>query len=143
MVKKQKWTKRHKGDERLVIGYSLRAPIDARFAATRSSRHPLRIHHTCNGWELEWRIEHENGDWLCLNARWRDRGSRVYIELGIQGSKSTPSSKSHELPRIESSRLVHEPICFYPDFKFNVQNALRVDSSSSKSILISSNMILK
>ncbi|MED6145469.1 hypothetical protein PIB30_025613 [Stylosanthes scabra] len=60
-----------------------------------------------------------------------------------QGSESTPSSRFHELPRIESSRLVHEPIRFYSDFKFNVQNALRVDSSSSESILKSNNLFLK
>ncbi|MED6149710.1 hypothetical protein PIB30_065129, partial [Stylosanthes scabra] len=54
------------------------------------------------------------------------------------GPESTLSSKSHEISRIESSRLVHEPIRFYPDFKSNVRNALRVDSSSSESILVSS-----
>ncbi|MED6133154.1 hypothetical protein PIB30_025968 [Stylosanthes scabra] len=27
------------------------APINARFAATRSSRHPLHVHHTCN-WQV-------------------------------------------------------------------------------------------
>ncbi|MED6161622.1 hypothetical protein PIB30_062544 [Stylosanthes scabra] len=62
------------------------------------------------------------------------RKSRVSIELGVQGSESTPSSKFHKLPRIESSRLVHEPIHFHSDSKFNVQNALRIDSSSSESI---------
>ncbi|MED6132590.1 hypothetical protein PIB30_020417 [Stylosanthes scabra] len=38
--------------------------------------------------------------------------------------------------RIESIRLVHEPIRFHSDFKFNVQNALKIDSSSSESILM-------
>ncbi|MED6195742.1 hypothetical protein PIB30_040921 [Stylosanthes scabra] len=41
----------------------------------------------------------------CLGARWRDQGSRVCIELGVQGLKSTPHSKFHEPPRNESIRL--------------------------------------
>ncbi|MED6168413.1 hypothetical protein PIB30_011302 [Stylosanthes scabra] len=58
------------------------------------------------------------------------RKSRVYIELGVQGPESNPSSKSHELSRIESSRLVHESIRSYPDFKFNVRKALRAYEGS-------------
>ncbi|MED6206610.1 hypothetical protein PIB30_028472 [Stylosanthes scabra] len=69
--------------------------------------------------------------------------SRVSIELGVQGFESTPHSKFHELPRIESIRLVIEPIRFHPVFKFNVQNALRIDSSSSESILKRRNMVSK
>ncbi|MED6171540.1 hypothetical protein PIB30_041603 [Stylosanthes scabra] len=84
------------------------------------------------------------------------RKSRVSIELGVQrlkdfkdlplesirqGFESTPRSKLHELPRIESIRLVTEPIRFHPVFKFNVQNALRIDSSSSESILKRMNMV--
>ncbi|MED6187406.1 hypothetical protein PIB30_076128 [Stylosanthes scabra] len=48
--------------------------------------------------------------------------------------ESTPSSKPYELFRIESSRLVPEPIHFHPDFTFNVRKALRVDSSTSELI---------
>ncbi|MED6157905.1 hypothetical protein PIB30_027835 [Stylosanthes scabra] len=71
------------------------------------------------------------------------RKSRVSIELGVQGSESTPSSRFHKLPRIESSQLVPEPIRFHIDFQFNVQNALKVDSFSSESIPMSNNVILK
>ncbi|MED6213464.1 hypothetical protein PIB30_093649, partial [Stylosanthes scabra] len=76
----------------------------------------------------------ENGRMIlgCSMAR---RKSRVSIELGVQDFESTPPSKFHKLPRIESIQLVTEPILFHPDFKFNVQNALRIDSSSSESIL--------
>ncbi|MED6134730.1 hypothetical protein PIB30_039732 [Stylosanthes scabra] len=73
---------------------------------------------------------------LCLDARWCDQESRVHIEFGVQGSESTLCSRFHKLPRIKSSRLVPEPIRFHSDFKFNVQNALRIDSSSSESILM-------
>ncbi|MED6160524.1 hypothetical protein PIB30_052185 [Stylosanthes scabra] len=71
------------------------------------------------------------------------RKSRVSIELGVQGSESTPSSRFHKLPRIESSRLTPEPIRFHTGFQFNVQNALRIDSYSSESILMSYNVILR
>ncbi|MED6132407.1 hypothetical protein PIB30_018607 [Stylosanthes scabra] len=71
------------------------------------------------------------------------RESHVCIELGVQDPESTPSSKPYELFRIESSRLVPEPIHFHPDFTFNVRKALRVDSSSSESIPKSSNLFLK
>ncbi|MED6181309.1 hypothetical protein PIB30_018248 [Stylosanthes scabra] len=60
-----------------------------------------------------------------------DRNERIENDLG---SESTLSSRFHKLPRIESSRLVPEPIRFHTDFKFNVQKALRIDSSSSESI---------
>ncbi|MED6113949.1 hypothetical protein PIB30_075564, partial [Stylosanthes scabra] len=142
------------------------APIDARFAATRSSCHPPYVHLTCNAWynlELgdrcpqawvslmvvdgELVVDVVDGskdvERLCLDARWCNQESRVHIELGVQGSESTPSSRFHKLPGIESSRLVHEPIRFYSDFKFNVQNTLRVDSSSSESIPMSDEVILK
>ncbi|MED6118439.1 hypothetical protein PIB30_002692 [Stylosanthes scabra] len=85
-----------------------RAPIDTRFAATRSSCRPLSIYLTCKPWYVlelgdrcpqawvspevkvwrwKWTIEHANGDGLCLDARWRDQGSRVCIELGVQVSR--------------------------------------------------------
>ncbi|MED6173135.1 hypothetical protein PIB30_056441 [Stylosanthes scabra] len=69
------------------------------------------------------------------------RKSRVSIELGVQDfekwspesiwrdSESTPSSRFHKLPKIESIRLVPEPIRFHTDFHFDVQNALRIDSN--------------
>ncbi|MED6186770.1 hypothetical protein PIB30_069906 [Stylosanthes scabra] len=57
------------------------------------------------------------------------------------GIESTPHSKFHEPPSIESIRWVTEPIRFHPVFKFNVQNALRIDSSSSESILKRRNMV--
>ncbi|MED6111657.1 hypothetical protein PIB30_054307 [Stylosanthes scabra] len=63
------------------------------------------------------------------------RKSRARIELGVQGFESTPHPKFPKLPRIESTLLVIESIRFHPVFKFNVQNALRIDSSSSESIL--------
>ncbi|MED6207872.1 hypothetical protein PIB30_039600 [Stylosanthes scabra] len=134
----------------------IKAPIDARFAAMRRSCRPLSIYHTCNVWYVlelgdrcpqawvspevkvwrwKWMIEHEKGDGLCLDARWRDQGSRVCIVLGVQGLESTPHSKFHEPPKIESIRRITEPIRFHPVFKFNVQNALKIDSSSSESIL--------
>ncbi|MED6187736.1 hypothetical protein PIB30_079284, partial [Stylosanthes scabra] len=122
-------------------------------------------------WRWKWMIAHESGDEWCLDARWRDRGSRVCIELGVQiesirlwsesiricteaktpqlkpirgcGFESTSHSKFHELPRIESIRWVTEPIRFHPVFKFNVQNALRIDSSSSESILKKRDMVFK
>ncbi|MED6198664.1 hypothetical protein PIB30_068646 [Stylosanthes scabra] len=53
----------------------------------------------------------------------------------IEGSESTPSSRFNKLPRIELIHLVTEPIRFHSYFKFNVQNALRIDYSSSESIL--------
>ncbi|MED6181011.1 hypothetical protein PIB30_015483 [Stylosanthes scabra] len=59
------------------------------------------------------------------------------------GSESTPSSRFHKLPRIESIQLIPEPIRFYPDFKINVQNALRIHSPSSESIPKSRNVVLK
>ncbi|MED6120310.1 hypothetical protein PIB30_019633 [Stylosanthes scabra] len=59
------------------------------------------------------------------------RGGEMMERNEIEkGSESTPSSKFHKLPRTESIRLVSEPIRFYPDFKINVQNALRIDSQS-------------
>ncbi|MED6196191.1 hypothetical protein PIB30_045083 [Stylosanthes scabra] len=45
--------------------------------------------------------------------------------------------------RIESIRWITEPIRFHPVFKFNVHNALRIDSSSSESILKRRNMVSK
>ncbi|MED6158129.1 hypothetical protein PIB30_029926 [Stylosanthes scabra] len=57
--------------------------------------------------------------------------------------ESTPSSRFHKLPRIESIQLVPEPIRFYPDFKINIQNALIIDSPSSESIPKSRNVVLK
>ncbi|MED6200330.1 hypothetical protein PIB30_084023 [Stylosanthes scabra] len=46
----------------------------------RSSCHPLFIYYTCKPWVTEVK---DNGK-RCLDARWRDQGSRVYIELGVQ-----------------------------------------------------------
>ncbi|MED6165406.1 hypothetical protein PIB30_099248, partial [Stylosanthes scabra] len=57
--------------------------------------------------------------------------------------ESTPLPRFHKLPKIESIRLVPEPIRFHTDFHFNVSNALRIDSSSSESIPLSKNVILK
>ncbi|MED6212874.1 hypothetical protein PIB30_087604 [Stylosanthes scabra] len=56
----------------------------------------------------------ENGR-MVLGCSMARRKSRVSIELGIQGFESTPRSKFHELPRIESIRLVTEPIRFHPN----------------------------
>ncbi|MED6175312.1 hypothetical protein PIB30_077162 [Stylosanthes scabra] len=78
---------------------------------------------------------------LVLGYSMARRKSRVSIELGIQGFESTLHSKFHELPRIKSIRWVTEPIRFHPVFKFNVQNALRIDSSSSESILKRRNVV--
>ncbi|MED6182575.1 hypothetical protein PIB30_029708 [Stylosanthes scabra] len=80
---------------------------------------------------------------LSLASRDFRRGKCFKEVILKRGFESTPSSRFHELPRMESSRLVHEPIRFYSDFKFNVQNTLRVDSSSSESILKSNNLFLK
>ncbi|MED6128352.1 hypothetical protein PIB30_096892 [Stylosanthes scabra] len=77
-----------------------------------------------------------------LKSRLRDF-KNLPLESIRQGFESTPRSKFHELPRIESIRLVTEPIRFHPTFKFNVQNALRIDSSSSESILHRRNMVSK
>ncbi|MED6210557.1 hypothetical protein PIB30_065192 [Stylosanthes scabra] len=65
------------------------------------------------------------------------------LESIRQGLESTPCSKFHEPPKIESIRRITEPIRFHPVFKFNVQNALRIDSSSSESIPMRKNMISK
>ncbi|MED6194907.1 hypothetical protein PIB30_032935 [Stylosanthes scabra] len=91
----------------------------------------------------------------CLDARWRE-GNRVlalslasrwepYGWIGpegryderndVEGLESTPHSKFHEPPKIESIRRITEPIRFHPVFKNNVQNARRIDSPSSESIL--------
>ncbi|MED6111876.1 hypothetical protein PIB30_056361 [Stylosanthes scabra] len=80
---------------------------------------------------------------LVLGCSMARRKSRVSIELGVQGLESTPPSKFHEPPKIESVRWITEPIRFHPVFKFNVQNALRINSSSSESILKRRNMISK
>ncbi|MED6162590.1 hypothetical protein PIB30_071916 [Stylosanthes scabra] len=80
---------------------------------------------------------------LVLGCSMARRKSRVSIKLGIQGFESTLHSKFHDLPRIESIRLVTEPIRFLPVFKFNLQNALRIDSSSSESILKRRNLVFK
>ncbi|MED6133149.1 hypothetical protein PIB30_025784 [Stylosanthes scabra] len=61
----------------------------------------------------------------CSMAR---RKSRVSIELGVQ---------------IKSIRLAPEPIRLHIDFQFNVQNALRIVSSSSESIPKSNDVILR
>ncbi|MED6222032.1 hypothetical protein PIB30_060589 [Stylosanthes scabra] len=62
--------------------------------------------------------------------------SRCMLEIDEnKGLESTPPSKFHEPPKIESIRRITEPIRFHPVFKFNVQNALRIDSSSSETIL--------
>ncbi|MED6126044.1 hypothetical protein PIB30_074598 [Stylosanthes scabra] len=77
---------------------------------------------------------------LVLGCSMERRKSRASIELGVQGFESTPPSKFHERPRIESIRLVTESIRSCPVFKFNVQSALGIDSSSSESILKGMNM---
>ncbi|MED6180339.1 hypothetical protein PIB30_009407 [Stylosanthes scabra] len=69
--------------------------------------------------------------------------SNLPIESIRQSLESTPHSKFHEPPKIESIRWVIEPIRFHPVFKFNVQNAFRIDFSSSESILMRRNMISK
>ncbi|MED6200453.1 hypothetical protein PIB30_085267 [Stylosanthes scabra] len=63
--------------------------------------------------------------------------------MSMHGFESTPSSRFHKLPRIELIRLVTEPIRFHSDFKFNVQNALKIDFSSSKSILMRMILVFK
>ncbi|MED6149195.1 hypothetical protein PIB30_060149 [Stylosanthes scabra] len=50
----------------------------------------------------------------------------------VMGLESTPHSKFYEPPIIESIRWVTELIRFHPVFKFNVQNALRIDSNDKK-----------
>ncbi|MED6180948.1 hypothetical protein PIB30_014730 [Stylosanthes scabra] len=86
-------------------------------------------------WRLKGVTKDKSNGKLVLGYSMARRKSRVSIELSVQGFESTPHSKFHELPRIESIRLVTEPIRFHPIFKFNIQNALRIDSSSSESIL--------
>ncbi|MED6209618.1 hypothetical protein PIB30_056509 [Stylosanthes scabra] len=108
-------------------------------------------------WRLKRVTKVKSNGKLVLGYSMARRKSRVSIELGVQnrlqsrglqssrfkGFESTPHSKFHELPRIESIRLVAEPIRFHPIFKFNVQNALRIDSSSSESILKRRNLVFK
>ncbi|MED6157006.1 hypothetical protein PIB30_019491 [Stylosanthes scabra] len=96
--------------------FLFRAPIDARFVAMRSSCRPLYVHLTCiawytlelgdrcpqawvspmlgnlGNWRWMWLVESKDYERLCLDARWRDQGSRVCIELGVQ--IDSPSSES-------------------------------------------------
>ncbi|MED6187306.1 hypothetical protein PIB30_075171, partial [Stylosanthes scabra] len=60
--------------------------------------------------------------------------------MNMHGLESTPHSKFHELPKIESIRWITEPIRFHPVFKLIAQNALIINSSSSESILKRRNM---
>ncbi|MED6188550.1 hypothetical protein PIB30_087030 [Stylosanthes scabra] len=103
-----------------------------------------------------------NCAWM-LDGATKDRvyglslASRVYMRwepyewIGPEGRdderndvfESTPPSRFHKLLRIESIRLVTEPIRFHSDFKFNVQNALKIDSPSSESILKRRNFVFK
>ncbi|MED6134357.1 hypothetical protein PIB30_036309 [Stylosanthes scabra] len=76
---------------------------------------------------------------LSLASRY---GFSFKLTLFKLGPESTLSSKSYELSRIESSRLVPELIRFHTDFKLNVRKAFRVDSFSSESILKSINLII-
>ncbi|MED6162710.1 hypothetical protein PIB30_073148 [Stylosanthes scabra] len=161
---------------RLTHGLRLREALVALFPS---------IPHATYG--LEWTNGVEDGEYMCLDARWRD-GNRVYAlslasrwypsrftepfwngfehfvtieSIRLWGEsiricseaktpqlksirlESTPHSKFHEPPKIESIRRITEPIRLHPTFKFNVQNALRIDSSSSESILKRKNMISK
>ncbi|MED6170383.1 hypothetical protein PIB30_030356 [Stylosanthes scabra] len=105
--------------------------------------------------QLEWVAV----DW-CLDARWREGNRVLALSLASRrhpsrftepfwnvfknfGFESTPPSKFHKRPRIESIRLVTESIRLYLVFKFNILNALRIDSSSSESILKRMNMVSK
>ncbi|MED6183058.1 hypothetical protein PIB30_034483 [Stylosanthes scabra] len=65
---------------------------------------------------------------------------RIDFNLGLE---STPHSKFHEPPKIESIRWITEPIRFHPVFKINVHTALRIDSSTSELILKKRNMVSK
>ncbi|MED6175028.1 hypothetical protein PIB30_074636 [Stylosanthes scabra] len=56
------------------------------------------------------------------------------LESIRQGLESTPHSKFLEPPKIESIRRITEPIRFHPVFKFNVQNALRIDSKEKEHV---------
>ncbi|MED6204180.1 hypothetical protein PIB30_006596 [Stylosanthes scabra] len=71
------------------------------------------------------------------------RGLKENHLTSNRGFESTSFSRFHKLPRIESSRLVPEPIRSHTDYKFNVQNALRIDSPSSESIPMSRDVVLE
>ncbi|MED6172656.1 hypothetical protein PIB30_052060 [Stylosanthes scabra] len=79
-------------------------------------------------------------EWIGPEGRDDERND---VEMIGEGFELTPHSKLHERPRIESIRLVTKPIRFHPVFKFNVQNALRIDSSSSESIPKRRNLVSK
>ncbi|MED6175724.1 hypothetical protein PIB30_081060 [Stylosanthes scabra] len=92
-----------------------------------------------NGW-----IEPEGRDDERNEIVMVDENEGILLMLTIEmGLESTPHSKFLEPPKIESIRRITEPIRFHPVFKFNVQNALRIDSSSYESILKRRNMISK
>ncbi|MED6164713.1 hypothetical protein PIB30_092807 [Stylosanthes scabra] len=80
--------------------------------------------------------------WM-LDGAIKDRIYALSLASRYGGLESTPHSKFHEPPKIESIRRITELIRFHPVSKFNVQNALIIDSSSSKSILKRRNMISK
>ncbi|MED6121317.1 hypothetical protein PIB30_029060 [Stylosanthes scabra] len=122
------------------------ARVGWRIGSNQFFRRPRRLPIVIT-FDPELRLTHvakvkDNGK-RCLDARWRDQGLRVCIELGVQGFESTPSSGFQKLPRTESIHLVAEPIRFHSDFKFNVQNALRIDSPSSESILKIRDLVFK
>ncbi|MED6174829.1 hypothetical protein PIB30_072768 [Stylosanthes scabra] len=72
--------------------------------------------HGLEDWRLKWVTKvKNNGKLLVLGYSMARKKSRVSIELGVQGSESTPSSRFHKLPRIESSRLIPEPIRFHTE----------------------------
>ncbi|MED6182372.1 hypothetical protein PIB30_027869 [Stylosanthes scabra] len=48
-------------------------------------------------WMLEWRIEHGNGDLLCLDTRWRE-GNRV-LALNLASKLDEQSLKRNEPPQ--------------------------------------------
>ncbi|MED6124083.1 hypothetical protein PIB30_055741 [Stylosanthes scabra] len=101
---------------RLTHGLRLREALVTLF--------PSITHEQRGVWRLKWVTKVKSNGKLVLGYSMARRKSRVSIELGIQGFESTPHPKFPKLPRLESIRLVNEPIRFLPVFKFNVQNAL-------------------
>ncbi|MED6192488.1 hypothetical protein PIB30_010423 [Stylosanthes scabra] len=99
----------------------------------------LRLTHEARNWRIGGGDERLNMrttmdcTWM-LDGATKDRVYALSLASRLQGIDSGVSrvdSLSILERRIESIRLVTEPIRFHSNFKFNVQNALRIDSKEN------------
>ncbi|MED6134848.1 hypothetical protein PIB30_040798 [Stylosanthes scabra] len=96
-------------------------------------------------WRLKWMTKVKSNGKLVLGYSMARKKSRVSIDLGVQRLKDFKTCLLNRFDRASSRFHIQNFMnCrFHPVFKFNVQNALRIDSSSSESILKRRNLVFK